>query len=99
MLPAHQPPFLPASHDSALLRTVEPVLAAAGSRASVVLSAEASLAAMISSQPPCLSLLDTYLPSIPLHQLLATTPAAARGCRLSIVLSADPAHQERPDGL
>ncbi len=89
MLAETQPNFLLASGDPSLLRDLEPVLLAAGARVSVVLSAEAALAAMISPDPPRLALLDVRLPGMPTDQLLAATRAEENGCRFPIVLVAE----------
>lgn len=92
---AEQPStLLLASHDPALLATLEPVLAASGATVRVVLSGEATLAALQSPQLPDLVLLDMELPGIPLGQLLAAARSAAGGYRYPIVLMADRVNDE-----
>lgn len=93
-MPAHAPTYLLASAEAALLARIEPVLLNAGAQVTIVLSAEAALAAMTACHPPDLVFLDAKLPGIPVEQLLAAVRAEESGQRLPIVLFADPLTQE-----
>jgi two-component system cell cycle response regulator len=84
-----QPHFLLASGDPVLLQVVEPILLAPGARVSVVLSAQAALAAMIAPSSLSLALFDVRLPGMLPDQLLAAARAEENGCRFPIVLIAD----------
>jgi two-component system cell cycle response regulator len=99
MLPESQLTFLLASHDPILLRAIEPELAAAGVRVSVVLSAEAALAAMISPHQPSLALLDVFLPGMPLEQLIAAARPDAKCNQFPIAILADSVSEEWFDRL
>ena len=92
MLTHVQPTFLLASGDPDLLQAVEPILSATGARVSIVLSAEAALAAIRSQDPPTVALLDDRLPGMPADQLLAA--ARAEDQSFSIIQIADSARQE-----
>ncbi len=89
MLAKPKPSFLLASHDPALLSSLEPVLAATGASVEVVLSAEAALTAMTAPHPPSLALLDADLPGMDPRMTIDRLLAAARadvgsaGSRLS----------------
>jgi two-component system, cell cycle response regulator len=99
-MPSDTPPtFLFASHDSALLSAVEPMLSATGARVEVVLSAEAARAAITGGNPPSLLLLDANLPGMPTGQLLAAARAQTDGPGFPIVLIADTVTQEWIDRL
>ncbi len=99
MLANGVPIILLASPEPALLATVEPVLAAAGTRVEIVLSAHAALAAMTAPNPPGLALLDTNLPGMEMERLLAEARAAANGQRYPIVLISDAVTEEWLDRL
>ncbi len=86
---SHQPTFLLASRESALLEAMEPVLNEAGARVVIVLSAQAALHAITAPQPPSLFLLDAKLPDMETGQLLMEARASAGGHRIPIVLLAD----------
>jgi two-component system cell cycle response regulator len=92
MLTHIQPSFLLASGDPDLLQAVEPLLSATGARVSIVLSAEAALAAMRAQDPPTVALLDERLPGMPADQLLAAARAGENP--FSIVQIADSACPE-----
>lgn len=92
-MPASGPTYLLASAEPALLARVEPVLLCAA-QISIVLSAEAALAAMTGPNPPELALLDVALPGMPVEQLLAAACARESGEQVSIVLIADEVTQE-----
>ncbi len=94
MLAHHQPTFLLASNDPALLAAVEPVLAASHACVNIVLSAEAALSAMAAPQLPNLVLLDADLPGLETAQLLAAARAAIDGHSLPIVLFSDTVTEE-----
>ncbi len=94
MLAKNLPTFLLASPEPALLAIVDPVLAAAGARVEIVLSAHAALAAMTAPNPPGLALLDSNLPGMEMGQLLAEARAGANGPRFPIVLISDTVTQE-----
>ena len=96
---SHQPTFLLASRESALLEAMEPILSASGARVVIVLSAEAALLAMTAPQPPSLALLDAELPDMEMEQLLLETRASAGGHRFPIVLLADAVDTQRSGWL
>jgi two-component system, cell cycle response regulator len=77
-----------ASHEPALLRAMEPVLAQAGASVQVVLSAEAALAAMTAPDAPELALVDADLPGMPMSDLLARVHACGRRYPILIVAEA-----------
>lgn len=89
MQASHQPNFLLASHDPALLSVIEPMLAAAGARVEIVLSADAALAAMIAPKARDLLLLDETLPGMDTGRLLAAVHAEIGNRPFPIVLIAD----------
>jgi diguanylate cyclase (GGDEF)-like protein len=99
MLANDTPLFLLASPEPALLAAFEPVLAEAGGRVEVVLSAVEALAALTAAPPPTLALLDVRLPGMPMGQLLAASLAEAAGRSFPIVLIADTVTQEWIDRL
>ena len=70
------PAFLLASPDPVLLAAIEPVLLAAGAKVEIVLSAQATLAA-IAARPPDVLLVDADLTGMPLGQFLAAVRAQA----------------------
>lgn len=80
--------YLLASAEPSLLARAEPVLLSAGAQVSVVLSAQAALAAMTSLKPPDLALVDAALPGMPVEQLLAAVRSDESGQRVPIVLIA-----------
>jgi diguanylate cyclase (GGDEF)-like protein len=94
----HQSTYLLASPEPALLAAMEPVLAALGARAEIVLSAEAALASMTAAKPPSLAILDENLPGMKVGQLLAAVHAASEW-RLPIVLISDNVTREWIDRL
>jgi len=98
-MPAHSPTYLLASAEPALLANVEPVLLRAGAQVSIVLTADAALAALTGPNPPDLALLDALLPGMPLDQLLAAMRSDESGQRLPILLIADTITQEWLDRL
>jgi diguanylate cyclase (GGDEF)-like protein len=85
--------FLLASNEPALLAAMEPVIAALGAHAQVVLTAEAALAAMVASRPPVLALLDGKLagPELGMNmdQLLTSVRANVSPRKLPIILVAE----------
>ncbi len=93
------PTFLLASSEPALLAAIEPVLAVAGGRVEVALSAESALAAMSAHQAPVLAVLDDKLPGMAIGQLLASVLANSPGKRFSIVLISDAVTREWADRL
>jgi len=95
----HQPVFLFASPQPALLAAIEPLLVSAGARVDVVLSAPAALAAMTAANPPDLALLDVCLPGMETAQLLAAARAEAATARFPILLIADTVAQEWLDRI
>jgi two-component system cell cycle response regulator len=99
MLVNNPPTFLLASSEPALLAAIEPVLAAAGGRIKVVLSAEAALAAMIAQEAPALAVLDDKLSEIAVGQLLASVLADSTGKPFPIVLISDAVTREYADRL
>ena len=98
-----QPTFLLASHDSALLAVVEPVLLAAGAAVEIVLSLEAALASIANPEPPALVLLDANLPGLDPHMTVDRVLAAFRAqeiaSRIPIVLISDTVTQNWVDRL
>jgi diguanylate cyclase (GGDEF)-like protein len=90
--------FLLASQEPALLAAMEPVIAALGARAEIVLTAEAALASMTAFHPPVLALLDAKLPSpelgMEMDELLTSVRANVSARRLPIVLIADSVTQQ-----
>jgi len=99
MLTSHQPTFLLASRESALLDAMEPILSASGARVVIVLSAQAALLAMTAPQPPSLALLDAELPDMEMGQLLLEARASAGRHRFPIVLLADAVDAQRSGWL
>jgi len=93
------PAILLASHDSALLGAVEPLLRAAAARVEVALSAEAAVAFLVGGNVPTLFVLDARLPEMPTSQLLAAVRSIGEGPRVPIVLVADTVTQEWIDRL
>ena len=90
MIAKTTPTFLLASGDALLLQEAEPALLACGARVTVVLSAEAALAAMSSSDhQPTLALIDVRLPGMPTDQLLAAVQSFPDQSRFPIVLLAE----------
>lgn len=99
MLADNAPAYLLASPDSALLAALQPVLVASGSCVEVALSADSALAAMTSSRPPALALLDANLPGIPIARLLAAARASDATKHTAIVLIVDTVTQEWADRI
>ncbi len=102
MLMTTPPTFLLASGEPSLLAAMEPVLAAAGGRVDVVLSAEAALAAMRARpahRAPAIAVIDEALPGMPVNQLLAAVLAEPAGKRFPIILIADGVSREWADRL
>ncbi len=94
MLVNSLPKFLLASHEPALLGTIESALNETGVRVEIVLSAPAALDAMTAPHPPELALLDTKLPGMETERLLAETRAVTNGRKLPIVLITDTVSEE-----
>ena len=99
MLTANPPSFLLASSDPALLAAMEPVLAAAGGRVEVVLSAESALVAMSRPEAPALAVLDDKLPDMDTCQLLAAIFAGSAAKRFPIILISHAVTREWADRL
>ncbi len=99
MLATDQPTFLLASHEPALLAAMEPVLAAAGGRVEVVLSAESALAAITRRQARALVFIDDRLPGMPLEQLLALAVGETSRMRFPVALISDTVTRESADRL
>jgi two-component system, cell cycle response regulator len=93
MLADNQFTFLLASNDPALLAAMEPVIAALGARAEIVLTAEAALADLTAFHPPVLALLDATLLDATL--LDATLPDATLPD--ATLLDANPPDATQPD--
>ncbi len=89
MFASSHPSYLLASSDPTLLQAVEPALLATGAAVSVVLSAEAALAAMTAPHPPSLALLDVRLPGMEMGQVLAAARAHESASRFPIALISD----------
>lgn len=87
----NSPWLLLGSHEPALLAAVEPILASAGNRVKVVLSADAALEAMTAHDLPSLALLDTALPGMAIDELLTAVRAEFSVTALPIVLISDTA--------
>lgn len=98
-LPADLPTYLLASADAALLARVEPVLLRAGAQVTVVLSAQAALAAMTACDRPDLAFVDAELPGMPLEQLLAAVRGGDAGKRMPILLIAEKVSEQWLDRL
>lgn len=88
-----------ASPDSVLLGTVEPILAQAGSRVEVALSAESALAVLTARTAPRLAVVDARLPGMPMRELLARARAHPHGRSYPLVLIADAVTEEWADRL
>jgi len=99
MLVTIPPIFLLTSSDPALLAAIEPVLAVAGGRVQVVLSAESALAAMSNDQAPALAILDDGLSGPSTGQLLASVLVNSAGKRFPIVLISDAVTREWADRM
>ncbi len=93
------PIVLLASNDPALLACFEPLVAAAGLRAQIVLSAEAALAALSGPLPPSLGLLDALLPGMKPGDLLDAVRRSSSGHLLALVMLADDESPEWHDWL
>jgi diguanylate cyclase (GGDEF)-like protein len=89
MLEQIKPTFLLASHEPALLASLEPLLAAQAAQVEIALSAEAAQAALAAAFPPSLALLDADLPGIPIAQLLKAARMRVGGRRTAVVLISD----------
>lgn len=93
MLPYSAMTVLLASAEPALLTAFESMLAADGAQVSVVLSAEAAMAALTASPAPNLALIDANLPAMNdktnLADLLAKSRVEAGSRRFPIVLISD----------
>jgi diguanylate cyclase (GGDEF)-like protein len=100
MLAENQFTFLLASEEPALMAAMEPVIAALGARAEIVLTAEAAFATMTAFHPPVLALLDAKLlgaqanPGRSMDQLLTSVRASVSARRMPIALIADSITQE-----
>lgn len=99
MLSNNGPTILLASNDPPLLACFEPIIAAAGLRAQIVLSAEAALAALAGPLPPSLGLLDALLPGMKPADLVHAVRRSSNGHRLALVMLADDESPEWHDSL
>jgi two-component system cell cycle response regulator len=99
MLPNNDHRVLLASNDPALLACFEPLIAAAGLRAQIVLSAEAALAALAGPLPPSLGLLDALLPGMQSGDLMHAVRRSSNGHLLALVMLADDEPPEWHDWL
>jgi diguanylate cyclase (GGDEF)-like protein len=95
MLAEPPPEFLLASPDAALLRTLDPVLRAVGSRVEIALTSEAALRVLTAHDPPAIALVDVRLPggepASDITELLVEVRTQVGRQRLSMVLIADEA--------
>ena len=96
MLAEPPPDFLIASPDEALLKALDPVLRALGSRVEIALTSNAALSTLTAADPPALALVDARLtgsePVTDINDLLVAVRMQFSRRRLSLLLIADEAN-------
>ena len=94
-----QTKILLASPDTAVLRTVEPILRALGAESCVAMDAHTALEQISAAKKPTLVILDTSLPGMEPGQLLAAARSESTAKDFSIVLISDIVTQEYVDRI